>query len=98
MRCLFGVLLAVRLIALAEASFWVYTGLQQFPEVGVWRVYWFFRGQPSCDDVKRTQEYDESDDVSGSSGVVCDGRGCGGDPQLIDRLEFNTDFGHYSKR
>lgn len=39
------------------------------------------------------------DDVSGEKGVACDGDGCGGatpDPKKIDRLEFNTSFGHYS--
>ena len=44
--------------------------------------------------------YRGTEDVSGDKkGVVCDGWGCSlssPDPQTIERLEMNTDFGHYS--
>ena len=70
---------------------------QGLPEVGSFYTWSFFRGSPNCDDVMNTPRYDERDDVSGDKqGVACDGGGCFGTPEDVDRLEFNTDFGHYT--
>ncbi|RKU46431.1 hypothetical protein DL546_006505 [Coniochaeta pulveracea] len=81
----------------ALADFLIYQGLESYPEVGTFNTYSFFSGPPSCDDVNTVKRYDRIDDVSGDKqGVACDGGGCTGSPEDVDRLEFNTDFGHFT--
>lgn len=63
---------------------------------------WAFQPQHplTCQEALNATLYSDSDDVSGDhGGVSCDGLGCpvgGPDPTRIDRLEFNTAFGHYT--
>lgn len=70
------------------------------------RAFSFIPSVPSqCVDGNEKEDYNLScyfakDDVShGRKGVVCEGAGCPwekGDPDLITRLEFSTEFGHFS--
>ncbi|KAK3369597.1 hypothetical protein B0T24DRAFT_596320 [Lasiosphaeria ovina] len=90
--------IATHLAAPALADFFIYQGLESYIDVGAFNTYSFFRGPPDCNDVNNAPRYDESDDVSGDKqGVACDGRGCWqANPDDIDRLEFNTRFGHFT--
>lgn len=55
---------------------------------------------PNCDMINNFPGYFGMDDISKNKGVACDGDGCphmlGKDPQHIDRVEMNVEFGHYS--
>jgi len=64
--------------------------------------FWgFFHTEPTCDAARASKDiYGAKDDVSWDRSVACDGDGCSfehRDPEKIDRLEFNTQWGHYSE-
>ncbi|KAK5653656.1 hypothetical protein OQA88_8686 [Cercophora sp. LCS_1] len=97
----FFLVAALQLIAPALADFYVYEGRFFRPGDGS-RVVWAFHPHyPECSEVHwHTTLYRGRGDVSGDkTGVACDGMGCSDsspDPQTIERLEMNTEFGHYT--
>jgi hypothetical protein len=59
----------------------------------------FYPALPDCKLIERFPGYFAMDDVSKNHGVACDGDGCPQtqkDPQRLDRVEMNVEFGHYS--
>ncbi|KAK4640354.1 hypothetical protein QC761_603605 [Podospora bellae-mahoneyi] len=91
-------LLTTALLTTAKADIWIYEGtdLGSGGEV----LWLFFPGFPpphSCEDVKNTRLILQKWDVSEIEGVVCDGDGCyNGNPEDLERLEFDVDFGHFT--
>ncbi|VBB83865.1 Putative protein of unknown function [Podospora comata] len=89
------------LLTTAKADIWIYEGtdLGSGGEV----LWLFFPGFPppppshSCEDLKNTRLILQKWNVSEIEGVVCDGDGCyNGNPEDLERLEFDVDFGHFT--
>lgn len=52
-----------------------------------------------CDTINDFTGYFGMDDISKNKGIACNGDGCPQsrmDPQLLDRVEMNVEFCHYS--
>lgn len=83
-------LLLAQLASLIRADFYLYVERD-----GAARVYRFFDHiMTDCDKIQEVVKYRKSGDVSGDKKGV---RSVGRDELDPDILEFNTDFGHYSK-
>ncbi|KAK1830608.1 hypothetical protein QBC39DRAFT_383089 [Podospora conica] len=106
MKLIIPIAVALQLSTGALAKdFFIYAGQIQPTHNGgdTWTAFGFFPSRPEqCTpghdvDMKL---YDKSNDVShGRIGVVCEGDGCPDnqmDPDKITRLEFSTDFGHFT--
>ncbi|KXX77781.1 hypothetical protein MMYC01_204094 [Madurella mycetomatis] len=80
-----------------QQRFHVYWSQDTVSGTGAW-MYYFFGGEPSCNDVFTTRGVFEQSNLDNREGVICQGNGCwNGRPHEITRFEFNApNFGRYN--